>query len=203
MYLWAKVCVPPWGESEEIQPRTTLHHCSNTKAHQEHFMGQLLMLPQSSNCWAQTSSPQACSPTDGLVLALQNSSSSALCCHSLSCRKCRPPHLHRAGSGACWAWLWTRTVSGRRALQFLNSRVSAPATALLFLLEEPTRHFLLLGVKVTDTRVPNVNTRHIHENSTELSIYIVKRNSNEPRLGKFKTPFETSRLCTMRPPVAI
>lgn len=161
------------------------------------------MLPQSRNCWAQTSSPQACSPTDGLALPLQNSSSSALSYHSLSCWKCHPPHLQRAGNGTCWAWLQTRTVSGRRALQFLNSWASTPATALLLLLKEPRKHFIFLGVKVTDTQVANVNTKHIHENSTELSIYIVKRNSNKSWLGKFKPPFETSRLYTMRPPVAI
>lgn len=52
----------------------------------------VLMLLQSRNCWAQTSSPQACSPTDGLVLPLQNSSSSALSCCFLRCQKCRPCH---------------------------------------------------------------------------------------------------------------
>lgn len=56
---------------------------------------------------------------------------------------------------------------------------------------------------MTDTQVANVNIRHIHENSTEFSLYIVKGSSNKSWLGKFKTPFGTSRLYTMRHSVAI
>lgn len=166
------------------------------------------MLLQSRNCWAQTSSPQACSPTDGLVLPPKTlppqhfpAVSSAAGKAALS--TCKEAPLERAGNGTCWAWLRTRAVSAGRALQLLNTRASVPATALLLLGKQPTQHLIFLGVKVPDTRVANVNTRHIHENSTDLSIYTVKRSSNKSWLGKFKTPFETSRLYTMRPPVTI
>lgn len=190
MYVWVKdVCSTlKWPRVDPAQDHTVaLFKHRNTPG--------VLMQLQSRNCWAQTSSAQACSLTDGLVLPLQNSSSSA---PSLLFPQVPPSPLERAGNGICWAWLHTRAGSGRRAPQLLNTRASVPATALPFLLKQPMKHFIFLRVKVTDTQVANVNTRHIHENSTELSIYLIKRSSNKTSLGKFKTPFETSRLYTMR-----
>lgn len=188
MYVWAKEvfqCVVPWGRTvDPAQDQTeALFKHPNTPG--------ALKLLQSS---AQTSSPQACSPTDGLVLPLL--SSSALSCCFLSCQKCCPRHWKEQETGAAEPGCRQELSVGAEH-SAPEPWVSAPATALLLLLKQPKKHLIFLGVK------GNVNTRHIHENSTELSIYTVKRSPNKFCFDKFKIPFETSRLYIMRPPAAI